>query len=118
MKCELYKCLDEKFENCNHANTVRIAKKLSKIYGGCFNLPQQKQGYVNLSSVQLTTDQHNFHNLGLNCHIQSKRKSTDKKTELELLYQDILQLEKDDKVTIKGPLKDELVGEGNKLRGN
>lgn len=114
----LLKCLDEKAENCDHANKARIAKKLSNIYGGNINLPEQKQGYVNLSSVELTKEQHDFLNLGLNCHIQSKRKGIDKKTELELLYQDILQLEKDNKVTIKGDLKGELVGEGNKLRGN
>ena len=117
VKRDLYICLDEKTENCNHAHKVRIAKKLSRIYGGNINLPQQKQGYVNLSSVQLTTEQHNFLNLGLNCHIQSKRKPIDKKAELELLFQDILQLEKDEKVTIKGDLKGELIGEGNKLRG-
>ncbi|XP_043202155.1 uncharacterized protein LOC122370546 isoform X1 [Amphibalanus amphitrite] len=118
IKEELLKCLDEKAENCNHANKAKIAKKLSNIYGGTFNLPLQKQGYVNLSSIELTNEQHNFLNLGLNCHIQSKRKGIDKKTELEVLYQDILQLEKNEKVVIKGDLKGELIGEGNKLRGN
>ena len=96
---------------------LKQLRKLSRIYGGDINLPEQKQGYVNLSSYQLTTAQHNFLNLGLNCHIKSKRKVLDKKAELELLFQDILQLQKDDKVDIKGDLKGELIGEGNKLRG-
>ena len=72
-KQSLFKCLDEKAENCDQANKARIAKKLSNIYGGNINLPQQKQGYVNLSSAEITDEQHNFLNLGLNCHIKKKR---------------------------------------------
>ena len=117
-KRQLRVAVDEKVENFNHAGKVKLAKKLSKIYGGNISVPKEKQGYINLSSAELTTEQHNFLNLGLNCHLQSKRKLIDKKAELELLYQDILQLEKEDKVSITGDLKGELIGEGNKLRGN
>ena len=117
IKRQLKICVDEKAENLNHSNKIKVANKLSKIYGSNITLPKQKQGYQNLSSVELTKEQHDFLNLGLNCHIQSKRKPIDKKAELELLYQDILQLEKDDKVRITGDLKGELIGEGNKLRG-
>ena len=118
VKRQLKRCVDEKVQNFNHASKVKIAHKLSRIYGGNFTLPKSKQGYVNLSSVELTRAQHDFLNLGLNCHVQSKRNVVDKKAELELLYQDILQLEKDDKVVVSGDLKGELIGEGNKLRGN
>ena len=92
-------------------------KKLSRIYGGDVKLPERKEGYVNLSSVQFTEAQQKLLNLGLNCHVQSKNNSIDKKAELELLYRDILQLEKDKKVEVRRELQDELIGEGAKLRG-
>ena len=110
--------LDEKAENCEHNDKVKVTKKLSKLYGGNINLPDgRKQGYINLSSVVLTEAQHELLNLGLNCHFQSKRNIIDKQTELELLYENILKLEAEDKVSVHPDLKGQLAGEGSKLRG-
>ena len=117
LKREILKALDEKLENCQHSDKTRIAKKLSRIYGGDIKLPERKEGYVNLSSVDLTEAQKDLLNLGLNCHVQSKRSNIDKKAELELLYRDILQLEKENKVNVKQELQDELIGESSRLRG-
>ena len=92
LRSDILKALDENYENCLHSDKTRIAKKLSKIYGGDIKLPERKEGYVNLSSVNLTEAQKKLLNLGLNCHVQNKNSIIDKKAELELLYRDILQL--------------------------
>ena len=110
--------LDESADNCNHANRTKIAKKLSRLYGGDIKLSESKQCYVNLSSVQLTEAQQELLNLGLNCHVQSPTNLTEKKAELELLHQDVLKLEKEKKVEVSPNLRNELIGEGAKLRGN
>ena len=115
LKTDILKALDENFENCQHSDQARIAKKLSQIYGGDIKLPERKVGYVNLSSVELTEAQQKLLNLGLNCHVQGKNNSIDKKAELELLYRGILQLEKEKKVEVRRGLQEELIGEGAKL---
>ena len=97
-KVQLRLKIDEKFENSLHSDKLRIVDKLKRLYQGDIKLPEKHQGYINLSSIALTKEQDELLNLGLNCHLQSKRKLIDKKTELEILYQDILQLESDDKV--------------------
>ena len=53
---------------------TRIAKKLLSLYGGCLAMPSQTSGYVNLSSVDLTSIQIAFRNLGYNCHLNPKYK--------------------------------------------
>ena len=117
-KNTLHKYLDEKLENCEHNDKVRVTRKLSKLYGGNLKIPENRQqGYINLSSVELTEAQHDLLNLGLNCHYQSKRNIVDKQTELELLYESILKLESQDKISVHPDLKGQLAGEGSKLRG-
>ena len=95
-------------------------KKISRIYGGDVKLPERKEGYVNLSSVQLTEAQQKLLNLGLNCqseNVQSENNSIDEKADIELLYRDILHLENGKKVEVRREFQDELIGEGAKLRG-
>lgn len=119
LKGKLLAYLDEKAENCEHNDKVKVTKKLTKLYGGNLKLTEErKQGYVNLSSVELTEAQHQLLNLGLNCHFQSKRNIVDKQTELELLYENILKLEAKDEILVHPDLKGQLAGEGSKLRGN
>ena len=118
-KNKLLTYLDEKAENCEHNDKVKVTKKLTKLYGGHLKIPENgKQGYINLSSVELTEAQHQLLNLGLNCHFQNKRNIVDKQTELELLYENILKLETKDKISVHPDLKGQLAGEGSKLRGN
>ena len=102
--------------NCQHANQVKTIKKLTKLYGAQVNIPDGKEGYVNLSSIELTESQKDLLNLGLNCHFQCKYDPLDKKAELEVLYQDILRLQKEKKVEVHQNLKDRLIGESSKVR--
>ena len=118
-KSALFAYLDEKAENYEHADKLKVKKKLSKLYGGHLKIPEDtNQAYINLSSVQLTEAQHRLLSLGLNCHYQQKRNIVDKEPELELLYQNILRLEAEDKLCVHPDLKGQLAGEGSKLRGS
>ena len=118
-KKKLFTYLDEKCENSEHHDKIKVTKKLAKLYGANIKVPEGgKQGYINLSSVELTEPQQRLLNLGLNCHFQSKRSIIDKQTELELLYENILKLEVDDKISVHPDLKGQLAGEGSKLRGS
>ena len=116
-KEELLQHFELSARNCDHAAKVKTRKKLSKLYGGQVYIPEAKEGYINLSSVQLTKIQKELLNLGLNCHYQCKYDPLDKKAELEVLYQDVLKLQKEKKVEIHHTLKDRLVGESSKVRG-
>ena len=64
--------LEASFHNADHSNKLKIIKKLSNLYGGDITLPEAKDGYINLSSVELSDDQKHILNLGLNCHYQNK----------------------------------------------
>ena len=108
--------LDKIAEKTDHATNIRTTKKLSKLYGGHIMLPQSSDGYINLSSVDLTEEQKELLNLGLNCHIQTRFDEIEKQADLELLYQDILKLEKEKKVEVNSRLKDQMVGESSKVR--
>ena len=105
-------------DNCKHVNQLKITKKLSRAYGGTILLPERKDGYINLSSVELTDSQKELLNLGLKCHFMSSSDHMEKKAAIETLYQDILKLEKDNKVTVNSRLRDSLIGESSKMRGN
>ena len=76
-------------DNAAHTERVtknRIAKKLGRLYGGPLTLPEHKDGYINLSDLNLTEKQKEVLNLGLNCHMQGRYDKIDKKVELETLY--------------------------------
>ena len=93
-----------------------ILKKLNHLYNGTITLPQQSDGYINLSKHILTEQQKQVLNLGLNCHLQPKFDETDKKAELEMLYESILNLNKQGKITINPSLHEQLQAEGTKHR--
>ena len=96
----------------------KMRKKLSNLYGSRIFQPEQTDCYINLSKYKLTTEEKDFLNLGLNCHIKSKVDKQRKKLELELLYQDLLKL-KDDKIVEVNPnINDQLKAEGGKQRGS
>ena len=114
----ILEALDEVIDRTNHATKIRTIKKLSKLYGGPLLLPEASDGYVNLSNTELTQDQKQVLNLGLNCHIQTKFNSIEKQADLELLYQDIQKLEKDKKVVVDEQLKEQLLAEATKARGS
>ena len=74
--------------------------------------------FINLSDHQLTPEEKDVLNLGLNCHIQKKMDPIKKKMNIELLYQNLTQMEKDGKITMKAEITDALRNEGNKIRSS
>ena len=111
---ELRKIL-QKTESVTKRKTI---KKLSELYGGPLLLPERKDGFINLSSVELTEKQAELLNLGLNCHVQSPYDIAVKKREIELLYQSIEKQEKSGKVTVNPNLKERLLGESTIKRSH
>ena len=74
--------------------------------------------YVNLSKHRLTEPEKELLNLGLNCHVSSKFDRYIKATEMEILYDSILKLETDRKITMSAGFRDQLRGEATKVRGD
>ena len=108
----------ERNAETTHIKTqTTMLKKLQSIYGSKLLLPKQQQCYINLSNRELSTDEKEFLNLGLNCHTYSRFDAYKKKVELEILYDDLLKLEKNKVVEINPNLKEQLRGESTKNRG-
>ena len=63
-------------------------------------LPEQKDGYINLSSVVLTADQKEVLNLGVNFQFAPRFSQQQKRAELEILYQEALKLRAQNKIDI------------------
>ena len=96
----------------------KTIKRLSELYGGPLPLPARKDGFVNLSSIELTEKQAELLNLGLNCHVQPPYDIAVKKREIELLYQSIEKQEKSAKVIVNPNLKERLLGESTIKRSH
>ena len=109
--------IEQNAETTHQKTQATMLKKLQTIYGSKLLLPKQQQCYINLSDRELSADEKEFLNLGLNCHTYSRFDVYKKKVELELLYSDLLNLEKNNVVEINPNLKDQLRGESTKCRG-
>ena len=82
-------------EHLTHSEIViktRIHKKLNNLYDGKILLKFDSDAFINLSDHTLTNDQKKFLNLGINCHLPRKYNKLEKKTELEILYQNLLSI--------------------------
>ena len=97
------------------ANNLR---KLSNLYGGNLKIPKPIKGYINLANIELTPDQEDLLNKGLNCHFMSKPKPHRKRIEMEVLLDDIQKLEKDGKVSTTPELQHLLLTEATRSRGS
>ena len=97
---------------------TRVQRKLATLYGGAVTLPNHKDCFINLSDYDLTSDQKDLLNLGLNCHFLPKHSQQLKRAELELLYQQICDLHKQDKIVINPDLQEQLQAESTKRRGS
>ena len=75
-------------------------KKLNKLYDGEIFVKDQNNCFLNLTNQQLSTSQTEFLNLGLNFHLKSKYKKLDKVDEIEILYNNILELDKENKIIL------------------
>ena len=116
--------LDTILLNFNNVCKSRILKKLNSLYQGqtvksnndYIYIKEDVNAFINLSNYKLTPDETQFLNLGLNCHLQPKYDKVHKQVELEVLYQNLLQLEKKGTISVKPELADQLRSEGTKHR--
>ena len=109
-------------ENYNNISRTRILKKLNFIYGskgtfyrGIF-LPQNTDCFLNLSQYNLSNNEKDFLNLGLNYHVQPKYCQLEKEAELESLYSKLLNLQDRNLITVNPRLCDLLTAESTKHR--
>ena len=112
--------------NSDNVAKSRMMKKLKTLYqghprivndnGNKFMIKDPVDCFTNLSSYELSEDEKEFLNLGLNCHIEPKYNKLHKKVEIEVLYQNLLKLESKQEITIDPKLADQLRCESTKHR--
>ena len=105
-----------KMDNFNNVLKAKTLKKLNQLYNGQIFLKEETNCYVNLSQYELTENEKEFLNLGINFHLQPKYDRLTKKTELELLYNNLVNLGNKNKITINQDLQEQLASEGTKHR--
>ena len=118
--------LNSMLQNSDRVAKSRIIKKLNSLYQGQtivsedkgknFVIKENVNNFINLSDHQLTEDEKQFLNLGLNCHLQPKYDKLHKKVELEVLYQNLINLESKNQITTSADLIDQLRCESTKHR--
>ena len=103
-----------------HTSVLRtkIQKKLTRLNGSKIPLPDHRDCFINLSSHKLSQDETDLLNLGINCHVLSKRRHHEKKTELELLYQQICELAASGHAQVNPDIREQLLSESTKSRGS
>ena len=75
-------------------------RKIANIYGGPVPIKQTKDSVINLSSVELPNEIKEIFSLGMNCHLRQRYDHAHKKVEIEMLYENIKEKEKQKSVTI------------------
>lgn len=116
IRADLNKLLKEEQIYFENVTKNRVLNKLNRLYRGQILLPDKSVSFVNLSSRQLSANEKEFLDLGLNVHLGSKFNKCIKLTELELLYQSITDLEKKGKVDVNPDLRPQLYAEATKRR--
>ena len=116
LRSETTAALENELAHYRLVTNTRIQKKLCNLYGGWVPLPEAKEGFINLSSLELTADQKEVLNLGINFHLPSKFSPQKKKAELEVLFQDALKLRAKNKIEIHPDFQDLLIAESTKNR--
>ena len=98
---------------------LKMSRKLNNLYKRPLVLPTKKRdAFVNLSSYELSEIEKEFLNLGLNCHIQTPVDQYKKKVELELLYENLLNLQNNKVVDLSVDLRDQLRAVGSRSKGH
>ncbi|MPC62099.1 hypothetical protein E2C01_056181 [Portunus trituberculatus] len=113
---DLRQAIDEKLKKLNiqHRKGVeaRNISKLTRLYGGNIKLPQPRNAFINLApGLELTDDQEELLNLGLDCHFMTKPRPHRKRLELEILLDNIKNLEKVKKITTSDNLPANILAE-------
>ena len=92
---------------------LKMLRKLSKLYKAPVVLPDKEvDAFINLSNYTLTDSEKHLLNLGLNCHLQSQVDIYERKVELEILYEGLLDLQTQKIVQISPELQAQLRAEG------
>ena len=125
-KTNVINCLKIILQNSDRVAKTRIIKKLNGLYQGqnvvnedkgkSFCVKENVDSFINLSDYQLTDDEKQLLNLGLNCHLQPKYDKLHKKVELEVLYKNLLDIESKSLISISHKLADQLRCESTKHR--
>ena len=110
--------------NSENAYKSRVLKKLSWMYHGKhvhsgnlqFCVTENKDAFLNLSSYNLNQNEIEFLNMGIAYHLEPKYNKLNKKVELEILYQRLLELSSENKIGISPNLSELLSAEGTKHR--
>ena len=127
IKQPILEILTNIINNHNLVTKTRISKKLNTLYSGyhCFKnsnygsrimFIQLTDRFINLSTYNLSKDEIDFLNLGLNCHLQPKYDQLIKKMEIESLYQNIINLENKSEITVNPNISNYLLAESSKNR--
>ena len=124
IKNQILESLEIIIKNSDGAHKVRTLKKLNWLYHGrnvrvgnlqfCINLGGDS--FINLSSYNLSEAEKQFLNLGVSYHLQNKYSKLNKKVELEVLYEKLLNLSAQNKIALSPDLPDLLLAEGSKHR--
>ena len=116
LKTRVKDSLNQIISNSEVSERTKIVKKLNELYNGHFVLKEDKKSFINLSDYPLSPLEEDFLNLGLNFHIQSKYNKLHKHVQMELLYQNLKNLEKDKKIEINPRLRELMSAESTKHR--
>ena len=108
--------LDTMLNNSELVYKSKTLKKLNSLYNGQIFIKEEVNCFMNLSDHELSENEKEFLNLGLNFHLQRKYEKMHKKTELEILYDNLLKLEQTNKISIDPGLQEQLAAEGTKHR--
>ena len=109
---------DEIIRNKEQIVKTRTIKKLNSLYHGKIVLKEECNNYVNLSSYNLSEDEKQFLNLGINMHVPNKYDKLHKETEIEMLYSSLIDLQRKNKINISDSLPSLLTAESKKHRNN
>ena len=104
------------FQNSNRAQKTAITKKLNKFSNSQILLKNDIDCFTNLSGHELSPLQKEYLNLGLKYHLQPKYNKLHKQTELEVLYNTLTDLEKENKITMNPRIVEQLASESTKHR--
>ena len=88
-----------------------ILKKLVRLNGGKLRLPERRQNYINLTDYIPDYDEEALLQMGLNCHYSDKPNPRQKRLEIEVLLDQLLTLERSNKVELSDSLRPLLLAE-------
>ena len=120
LKDEILQELGAILDKTNKAKENEMNKKLYNLHKKKDTLTdnenQDRKCFVNLSDRVLTKYEEEFLNLGLNFHLKNKYSKFLKKVNMEILYQDIMDLSEKDEIVIQEGLATQLRAEAMKHR--